>query len=48
MAGYQGKFGNVPAAELFKRDDWYQEMFITSGGNYSRLSFLAYAMLLQA
>lgn len=31
MTGYQGKFGKVPAAELFKRDDWYQQMFIVSG-----------------
>jgi len=34
MAGYQGRFGKVSAVEFFRRDDWYQEMFIVNGGNY--------------
>ena len=32
MTGYQGKFGRDSAIEFFKRDDWYHQMFIVSGG----------------
>jgi len=35
MTGYLGRFGKDSAVEFFKRDDWYHQMFIVHGGNYS-------------
>jgi len=31
-SGYRGNFGRVSAVEFFKRDDWYNQMFIVNGG----------------
>jgi len=38
--GYQGRFGKDSALEFFQRDDWYNQMFIVHGGNYSSISWL--------
>jgi hypothetical protein len=32
MTGYKGRFGKESALEFFKRDDWYEQMFIAHGG----------------
>jgi len=43
MAAYQGRFGKVSAVEFFKRDDWYDQMFLVHGGNCSG-QFLGYGV----
>jgi elongation of very long chain fatty acids protein 4 len=31
MAGYKGRFGKESVVEFFKKDDWYDQMFIING-----------------